>query len=104
MILPGPASDIRREFDALCEQLGVHPLVLAEVDDMATMRLLARDSKTLALVPSVVVRDELRERTLHEHGSVPGLFETFYAIMVERMYPHPLLKPLLARKESELLR
>jgi len=103
MILPGPASDIRSEFDALCEQQGVRVHVLAEVDDMATMRLLARDADALALVPSVVVRDELREGILHEHCVVPGLFETFYAIIVERAFQHPLLKPLLARDEDELL-
>lgn len=103
MILPGPASDIRSEFEALCEQLGVRVRVLAEVDDMATMRLLARDADALALLPSVVVRDELRAGLLHEHCVVPGLFETFYAITVERTFQHPLLDHLLARDERELL-
>jgi LysR family transcriptional activator of nhaA len=32
----------------------------AEVDDMAMLRLLARDSGWLALLPEVVVQDELR--------------------------------------------
>lgn len=103
MILPGPESDIRGEFDALCEQLGVRVRVRAEVDDMATMRLLARDTRSLALVPSVVVRDELRAGVLHEHCVVPGLFETFYAITVARSYQHPLLETLLARDQDELL-
>ena len=103
MILPGPESDVRNEFDALCAQLGVEPRVLAEVDDMATMRLLARDADALALVPSVVVRDELSSRALFEHCVVPELYESFYAITVERLYPHPWLRALLARDERELL-
>jgi LysR family transcriptional activator of nhaA len=103
MVLPGPASDIRSEFGALCEQLGVRVRILAEVDDMATMRLLARGTSSLALVPSVVVRDELREGVLHEHCVVPGLFESFYATTVERSFQHPLLRSLLAREEDELL-
>jgi LysR family transcriptional activator of nhaA len=103
MILPGPESDVRNEFDALCAQLGVEVRVLAEVDDMATMRLLARDAQALALVPSVVVRDELSSRALFEHCVVPELYESFYAISVERRYPHPLLRPLLARDERDLL-
>jgi LysR family transcriptional activator of nhaA len=103
MILPGRESDIRSGFEALCEQIGVRVRVLAEVDDMATMRLLARDTKALALVPSVVVRDELREGLLHEHCVVPGLFETFYAITAERRFPHPLLNTVLARDEEDLL-
>jgi LysR family transcriptional activator of nhaA len=103
MILPGRESEIRSEFDAICERLGVQVRILAEVDDMATMRLLARDTRALALVPSVVVRDELRDRVLHEHCEVPGLFETFYAITVERRFQHPLLKAVLARDEHDLL-
>jgi LysR family transcriptional regulator, transcriptional activator of nhaA len=103
MILPGRESDIRSEFDALCEQVGVSVRVLAEVDDMATMRLLARDTSALALVPSVVVRDELREGVLHEHCVVPALFETFYAITAERRFQHPLLKAVLARDQHDLL-
>jgi LysR family transcriptional activator of nhaA len=103
MILPGPDSEIRTEFDALCEQLGVQVSVLAEVDDWATMRLLARDTAAIALLPSVVVRDELRSGTLREHCVVPDLFETFYAITVERRFQHPLLASLLAREEAEIL-
>ena len=103
MILPGPDSEIRTEFDALCEQLGVKVSVLAEVDDMATMRLLARDTEAVALVPSVVVRDELRSGLLSELCVVPGLLETFYAITVDRRFQHPLIKALLARDEDEIL-
>jgi len=103
MILPGRENAIRSEFDALCEQAGVKVRVLAEVDDMATMRLLARDSQALALVPSVVVRDELREGALHEHCVVPALFETFYAITAERSFQHPLLATMLLRDEQALL-
>ncbi len=103
LIVPGPESDIRTEFDALCEQLDVSFRILAEVDDMATMRLLARDSDALALLPSIVVRDELQADTLHECCVVPGVFENFYAITAERRFPHPLLGSLFARKEEEIL-
>lgn len=103
MILPGPDSEIRTEFDALCEQLGVKVSVLAEVDDMATLRLLARDTEAVALVPSVVVRDELRSGVLSQLCVVPGLHETFYAITIDRQFPHPLLRSLLARDEAEIL-
>ncbi len=103
MILPGVESDVRSEFDALCEQLGVEVHRVAEVDDMAMMRLLARDTQAFALLPSVVVRDELRDGALHEHGVVPGLFETFYAVTAERKFQHPLVAALLARDEDDLL-
>jgi len=103
MVLPGAASDLRSDFDALCSRLGVRVRVLAEVDDMATIRLLARDSGALALVPSIVVRDELREGLVHELCVVPELAERFYAITLERKYQHPLLAGLLERDAQELL-
>lgn len=103
MILPGASSELRTEFDSLCERHGVRPRVLAEVDDMATMRLLARDGDALVLAPSVVVRDELRDGVVHEVCTLPDVAETFYAITVDRRFQHPLLRELLARDEAELL-
>jgi len=103
IILPGPDTEIRSEFDALCKQLGIEVSIIAEVDDMATMRLLARDTEAIALLPSVVVRDELRTGTLSELCVVPGLRENFYAITVDRQFEHPLIGTLLARDEAEIL-
>jgi LysR family transcriptional activator of nhaA len=90
-------------FDLLCDQLGIRIDVLAEVDDMAMLRLLARDMKEMALVPSVVVRDELREGRLQEYCVIPNLHEQFYAITVKRHYQHPALKALLLRTDAEIL-
>ncbi len=103
LVLPSPRSEIRTAFDTLCDKHGLTIRVLAEVDDMAMLRLLARDTDSVALLPSVVVRDELQSGRLQEYCVVPGLVETFYAITISRQYPHPLLKPLLARTEDEIL-
>ncbi len=103
LLLPGRESDIRAGFDVLCEQLGLRYRVLAEVDDMAMLRLLARDSGHTALLPTVVVQDELRSGALQEYCVVPQLHENFYAITVQRHFEPPLLKTLLKRPESEVL-
>ncbi|MEZ4279881.1 MAG: LysR family transcriptional regulator [Myxococcota bacterium] len=103
LVLPGPTSDVRARFDLLCDRLEIRTEVLAEVDDMAMLRLLARDTQAIALVPSVVVRDELREGLLEEYCVVPDLHEQFYAITVKRHFQHPALKALLARPDAEML-
>ncbi len=103
LILPGPNNELRTEFDALCERLEVRVRVMAEVDDMATLRLLARDAAALTLVPTIVVRDELKTGALAALCVVPGLFESFYAVTVDRQFPHPSLRPLLGRAEAEML-
>jgi LysR family transcriptional activator of nhaA len=103
MILPTADSDVRPAFEALCTTLDISVYLRAEIDDMATLRLVARSTGALALTPSVVVRDELLRGELHEHCVVPGLFETFYSITVARAFPHPLLDPLLRRDASAYL-
>ena len=101
--LPGPRHATRGQFDALCVAAGVVPRVRAEVDDMAMLRLLARDSGAVALVPAVVVRDELHDRRLQEYCPVPDLQEEFWAIGVRRQYQPPLLRALLERPAAEML-
>ncbi|GEO42879.1 LysR family transcriptional regulator [Skermanella aerolata] len=97
VLLPGLDSEIRVAFDRILELAGVRPIIFAEVDDMAMLRLLARDSDGLALVPPIVVRDELAAGLLVEVCSVPNLSETFYAITQKRRFPNPLLGELLLR-------
>lgn len=97
VLLPSLDSDIRVSFDRLLALAGVHPLVVAEVDDMAMLRLLARESDGLTLAPPVVVRDELDAGVLVEHCRVPELHESFHAIVGARRFPNPLLRTLLER-------
>ena len=95
ILLPALGSSIRAGFDLIMDQAGIRPIILAEVDDMAMLRLLARESPGVALVPPIVVRDELRAGLLMERCQVPGLVEGFYAITRGRRFPNPLLAELL---------
>jgi LysR family transcriptional activator of nhaA len=96
LILPTGASGYRIGFDALADRLGVQPIVKAEVDDMAMMRLMARAGVGLAVVPPIVVRDELNAGLLREIHALPEIAETFYAVALARRFPNPLLAQLLA--------
>jgi LysR family transcriptional activator of nhaA len=95
LLLPSEESAVRPAFDLLLEEAGVRPQVLAEVDDMAMLRLLARETGALALVPPVVVRDELDSGTLVERCTIAQLHENFYAITTRRRFAHPLLREML---------
>ena len=103
ILLPSMESEIRAAFDLLCEQHRVAYRVLAEVDDMAMLRLLARDTDAIALVPTVVVQDELRSGVLVEYCVVPQIFEDFYAITVKRHFQSPILRSLLKRRDDAVL-
>ncbi len=95
VLLPTLESSIRVAFDLLLEQAGIRPVILAEVDDMAMLRLLARDSPGVTLVPPVVVQDELRSGALVERYSLP-FKETFYATILASRFPNPMLRELMA--------
>ena len=95
VLLPSLDSDIRVAFDRVLELAGIRPIVLAEVDDMAMLRLLAREREGLALVPPIVVRDELESGVLVEHCRIPEVIESFYAIVQKRRFPNQLLLELI---------
>jgi LysR family transcriptional activator of nhaA len=100
VILPSLHSSVRTGFDALADRMGLRPGVAAEVDDMAMMRLLAREGVGLAVVPPIVVKDELESGLLMEADRLPGISETFYAVTQDRRFPNPLLRQLL--REGQL--
>ncbi len=96
LALPGPRHALRAQFDALCLSAGVKTRIRAEVDDMAMLRLIARDSGWLTVVPEVVVQDELRSGLLVTVGQSTELKENFYAITTPHRYRIERLERLLA--------
>lgn len=96
LILPTPETSLRAAFDALANARGLTPRIVAEVDDMAMMRLLAREDVGLAVLPPIVVRDELAAGALVEAHRLPGISESFFAIIIERRFPNPLLIDLFS--------
>ena len=89
--VPGARHAVRAQFEAVCIAADVKPRIRAQVDDMAMLRLIARDSGWLTVLPEVVVQDELQAGVLKVVGRSSGLQEHFYAITT----PHRLhLDPL----------
>ena len=95
LILPTRETALRAAFDALAARLEVSPVVAAEVDDMAMIRLLARADAGLAIIPPIVVQDELAGGTLVEAARLDGIGESFIAVTLHRRFPNPLLAEVL---------
>lgn len=100
VLLPSHASAMRTAFDLAMHSAGIRPRIIAEVDDMAMLRLLARDAPGVTLVPTVVVRDELAAGTLVERCAVPGVRERFYAITTGRRFPNRWVKQLIGERPT----
>jgi len=95
LLLPTRGTALRAAFDTYCAQIDLRPEAAAEVDDMALLRLLARADAGLAVLPPIVVRDEIASGLLVEVAPLPGIVETFYAVTLDRRFPNPLLRTLL---------
>jgi LysR family transcriptional regulator, transcriptional activator of nhaA len=97
LVLPGRGCAIRSAVDRIVGEAGVKIKILAEVDDMAMLRLIVRDSKAFTIVPPVVVIDELKTGELVEYAQIPEIKESFFCITKEQKFPNPVLKDLLSK-------
>ncbi|MGA0582538.1 MAG: LysR family transcriptional regulator [Castellaniella sp.] len=100
MAMPSVRHSVRLQFDALCFSAGVQPRLRAEVDDMTMLRLIARDSGWITVLPEVVVQDELHSGALVHVGESSQLTEHFYAITVRHGHLAGPLNQLLSREAA----
>lgn len=99
-VLPVSSSPIRSAFDGLCAQYQFQPNIVGEADDMAMLRLLARDSQALAVMPDVVVKDEIAAGRLTAYTTLPNIHESFYAVTVKKHIPNMLVSELIRNFKS----
>lgn len=95
LVLPTPETSLRAGFDALADRLGVVPIIAAEADDMAMLRLLARSDAGMAVIPPIVVQDELSSGRLVELARLDEIKEVFVAVTMGRKFPNPLVQEVL---------
>lgn len=94
----------RADFDLLVDRLGILPNIVAEADDMAMLRLLVCTGTAIGLAPPIVVRDELQAGILFEWMTIPGLSESFYAMLQSRRFQNPLVDLLREAHNIALFR
>ena len=99
IILPTETA-IRMGFESLVARLGIKPRIIARVDDMAMVRLLARENAGLAIAPSVVLANEIESGRIKTAPFDLEITETFYAVTIQRSFPHPLLNELIGASRA----
>ncbi len=95
LVTPTKESGVRLAFDSLTESLGIRPRIVAEIDDMAMLRLVARQHPGVTVLPPIVVRDELASGELVEVTRIPDVDETFLALTTEGLSRSSILRTLL---------
>ncbi len=94
-VVPVSESAIRTAFDGCCAQYQIIPKIVGEADDMAMLRLLARDSGAIAVMPEVVVKDELNQGKLQKYMTLANVYENFYAVSIKRQLNNPIISELI---------
>jgi len=100
LIVPTESS-IRTGYRSLVARLGIKPRIIADVDDMAMVRLLARENVGLAIAPAIVLADEIASGIIRTAPFDLEIFETFYAVTIQRNFPHPALQKLLTARDGD---
>ncbi|MFO0566701.1 MAG: transcriptional activator NhaR [Polyangiaceae bacterium] len=89
MVVPCVQSVMRRELDAWFDARGVHPRIVAEVEDSALAKVLGQAGIGVFAAPTAIERELVEQYSVKVVGRVPELRERYYAISLERRLRHP---------------
>ena len=95
-LLPGGVAPVRRRLDDWLAENGVDPLVVAEFDDPALMKVFAAGGAGWIPVPSIVVEETKRRHGLEVIGAAEEVRESYHAITPGRRERGGALAAVLA--------
>lgn len=88
-LLQGRSSTVRRLLDNWFEAQGLHPMIRAEFDDSALLKVFGQAGEGLFAAPFVIHEETCRQHEVEVVGELPSLHEHFYAIAADRRLKHP---------------
>ncbi|MFM7180455.1 MAG: LysR family transcriptional regulator [Verrucomicrobiales bacterium] len=95
-LLPGTVAPVRRRLDDWLAAQGVDPLVVAEFDDPALMKVFAANGAGWLPVPSLVVEETKRRHGLEVIGTTDEVRESYHAITPGRQVENKAVAAILA--------
>jgi LysR family transcriptional activator of nhaA len=93
-LLPVENTPLRRNLEQWFRARGIQPRVVAEIEDLALMKVLASREDSVVPVHEVVLRDAVEGYGLRRLGPVGGCRDEFFAITAERRITHPVIELL----------
>lgn len=104
LFLPVSPTSARMDFDSKMIRAGIRPLIQAEVDDTALLRMLALSGAGLSLLPEIGVQFEASERKLLRIEKIPGIQERIYAITTHRKQLPSIVSDVIESAQDALKR
>ena len=88
-LLPTRNTTARRSLDQWFEAQRIAPLIVAEFEDSALLKVFGQHGLGLFFAPTVIARDVQRQYAVKVIGQVDTVRERFFAISLDRKLKHP---------------
>ena len=95
-LLPMANSGLRRSLEKWFHGAGVHPRLVAEMEDPAFVNILALQGLGFLAVPELVVKETMARFGFRMIGRAEECQQQFYAISAERKRTHPAIAAIIA--------
>jgi len=103
-VLPTDNTALRRMLDDWFSHRAIHPQILAEIEDSALIKAVARVSGALFAAPTLMSDQVATLYGAAPVGEIHEIQERFYAISLERTVRHPAVKALLEASRQDMFR
>lgn len=89
MLMPMAMTMLRSALDQWFESLSIKPLIVAEFEDNALLKVFGQAGDGVFVAPTVIETEIKTQYQVEIIGRCPFIKERFYAISVERILKHP---------------
>jgi LysR family transcriptional activator of nhaA len=89
VLIPGPASPLRPQWEAWLTRHALRPRVVGEFDDGALTKAFGREGRGVFLAPSVFDDETAAQYEVQRIGHSDELMAEYFAISAERRITHP---------------
>jgi LysR family transcriptional activator of nhaA len=100
--LPSDNTAMRSSLETWFETIGIRPLVLAEFEDSALLKVFGSDAHGFFAMPSVAVEELARSYSVRVIGDTEDCRERFFALSAERRLKHPAVIEISRTARSDL--
>ena len=102
MLLPMPNTAVRGGLDQWFEKLAIRPLLIAQFEDTALLKVFGGSGIGVFPAPTVIESQVKRQYGVSVLGRTTEVREQFYAISVERRITHPAVRAITDAARSAL--
>ncbi len=102
VLLPTPNTLVRRALDLWFDNEDISPLIRAEFEDTALLKVFGHQGAGVFPGPTAIVDEIQKQYGVKPIGEVPQVTERFYAVSMERRMKHPAVVSIARAAQRRL--